>query len=121
MGIKNSEIYAQGSSVVNSDTGVPYDDEIFGYQEAWADYRYKPNRISGEMRSTYQTSLDNWHLADYYTQLPALSDSWIREDKSILDRALAVTSAVSMQMFGDFYVRDITTRCMPIYSIPGMF
>lgn len=121
MGIKNSEIYAQGSSVVNSDTGVAYDDEIFGYQEAWADYRYKPNRISGEMRSTYQTSLDNWHLADYYTQLPALSDSWIREDKSILDRALAVTSAVSMQMFGDFYVRDITTRCMPIYSIPGMF
>lgn len=121
MGIKNSEIYAQGSSVVNSDTGVPYDDEIFGYQEAWADYRYKPNRISGEMRSTYQTSLDNWHLADYYTQLPSLSDSWIREDKSILDRALAVTSAVSMQMFGDFYVRDITTRCMPVYSIPGMF
>lgn len=121
MGIKNSEIYAQGSSVVNSDTGVAYDDEIFGYQEAWADYRYKPNRISGEMRSTYQTSLDNWHLADYYTQLPALSDSWIREDKSILDRALAVTSSVSMQMFGDFYVRDITTRCMPIYSIPGMF
>lgn len=120
-GIKNSEIYVQGSSVVNSNTGIPYDDEIFGYQEAWADYRYKPNRISGEMRSTYQASLDNWHLADYYTSMPHLSDNWIREDKSILDRALAVTSSVSMQLFGDFYIRDITTRCMPVYSIPGMF
>lgn len=119
--IKNKEIYAQGSSVVNSNTNVAYDEEVFGYQEAWADYRYKPNRVSGEMRSTYQTSLDSWHLADYYTQMPALSDSWIREDKTILDRALAVTSQVSAQIFGDFYIKDITTRCMPVYSIPGGF
>lgn len=119
--ILNKEIYVQGSSVVNSNTNVAYDEEVFGYQEAWADYRYKPNRISGEMRSTYQTSLDSWHLADYYTQMPSLSDSWIREDKNVLDRALAVTSNVSAQLFGDFYVKDISTRCMPVYSIPGGF
>lgn len=117
--ILNKEIYAQGSSVVNSNTSVAYDEEVFGYQEAWADYRYKPNRISGEMRSTYQDSLDAWHLGDYYTSMPHLSDAWIREDKSVLDRALAVTSNVSAQLFGDFYIKDITTRCMPVYSIPG--
>lgn len=119
-GIKNKEIYAQGSSVVDSDTSVAYDEEIFGYQEAWAEYRYKPNRISGEMRSVYQTSLDAWHLADYYTQMPSLSDAWIREDSAIVDRSLAVTSQVSAQFFGDFYIKDITTRCMPVYSVPGL-
>lgn len=119
--ILNKEIYAQGSTVVNPNTNVAYDDEVFGYQEYAAEYRYKPSRISGEMRSTYQTSLDNWHLADYYTSMPYLSDSWIREDATVLDRALAVQSNVSDQLFGDFYVRDITTRCMPVYSIPGSF
>lgn len=118
--IHNSEIYAQGSQAINPDTNVPYDDEVFGYQEAWAEYRYKPNRISGEMRSDYQTSLDMWHLADNYDSLPYLSDSWIREDATVLDRSLAVTSTVSAQFFGDFYVKDIATRCMPIYSIPGL-
>lgn len=119
--ILNKEIYAQGSSVVNPNTNKAYDEEVFGYQEYAAEYRFKPNRISGEMRSTAQTSLDNWHLADYYQSMPYLSDTWIREDPTILDRALAVTSSVSNQLFGDFYVRDITTRCMPIYSIPGSF
>lgn len=120
VGVTNKEIYAQGSSAVNESTGKAYDDEIFGYQEAWYEYRYKPNRVSAEMRSNYQTSLDMWHLADYYDSLPALSDSWIREDASVIDRALAVTSNVSAQFFGDFYIKDIATRCMPIYSIPGL-
>lgn len=120
VGVKNREIYAQGDSVINEATGKPYDDEIFGYQEAWYEYRYKPNRVSAEMRSNYQTSLDMWHLADYYSQLPSLSDSWIREDPAVIDRSLAVTSNVSAQFFGDFYIKDIATRCMPIYSIPGL-
>lgn len=111
MGIKNSEIYAQGTAE---------DNEIFGYQEAWADYRYKPNRVSGEMRSSYAQSLDVWHLADDYTQLPALSDSWIREDKNTVDRVLAVTSENSNQLFMDCYVQNWTTRPMPMYSIPGL-
>lgn len=111
MAIKNKEIYAQGTAE---------DDEVFGYQEAWADYRYKPNRVSGEMRSAYTQSLDVWHLADDYSQLPALSDSWIREDKSTVDRVLAVTSVNSNQLFMDCYIKNITTRPMPMYSIPGM-
>ncbi len=96
------------------------DSTVFGFQEAWADYRYKPNRVSGEMRPGITNTLASWHFADYYTSPPTLSDGWIREDKTNVDRALAVTSAVSNQAFADFYVKNICTRCMPTYSIPGL-
>ncbi len=109
--VKNKEIYAQGNAE---------DDQVFGYQEAWADYRYKPNRVTGEMRSSYAQSLDVWHLADDYDKRPSLSDSWIREDKSNIDRVLAVTSANSNQFFADIYVQNRATRPMPMYSIPGL-
>lgn len=109
--ILNKEIYAQGTT---------QDDEVFGYQEAWADYRYKPSRVAGEMRSKAPTSLDVWHLADEYTQLPKLSDAWIREDKTNVDRVLAVTSSVSNQMFADLFISCKATRPMPVYSIPGL-
>lgn len=109
--ILNKEIYAQGNAA---------DDEVFGYQEAWADYRYKPNRVSGEMRSNVDTSLDIWHLADDYNSLPALSDAWIREDSATVDRVLAVSERVSNQFFADIYVRNRCTRCMPLYSVPGL-
>lgn len=109
--ILNKEIYAQGNNT---------DNEVFGYQEAWADYRYKPSIVTGEMRSNYQTSLDSWHLADDYQSLPYLSSSWIAEDKSNVDRVLAVQSSVSNQLFGDFYFQCKTTRAMPLYSIPGL-
>lgn len=109
--ILNKEIYAQGTAK---------DNEVFGYQEAWADYRYKPSRVAGEMRSKAPTSLDVWHLADEYTTLPKLSDAWIREDKTNVDRVLAVTSSVSNQMFADLYIQCKATRPMPVYSIPGL-
>lgn len=109
--IFNKEIYAQGNA---------QDNEVFGYQEAWADYRYKPSRVAGEMRSSAPTSLDVWHLADDYEQLPKLSDEWIREDKTNVDRVLAVTSSVSNQMFADFFIQCKATRPMPVYSIPGL-
>lgn len=109
--IKNKEIFAQGSDE---------DDEVFGYQEAWADYRYKPSMVTSEMRSAYAQSLDVWHLADDYSALPALSDEWIREDKTNIDRVLAVTSSVSNQFFADIYVKNLVTRPMPMYSIPGL-
>lgn len=118
--ILNKEIYAQGSTVLNPNTQVPYDEEVFGYQEAWAHYRYKPNRVCGEMRSTYARSLDVWHLGDDYSSLPTLSDSWIREDKSNVDRVLAVQSSLQNQFFADFFIRNNATRPMPLYSIPGL-
>lgn len=109
--ILNKEIYAQGTDE---------DEEVFGYQEAWADYRYKPDRVSAEMRSAYAQSLDVWHLADDYDKLPSLSDSWIREDPSNVDRVLAVQSNTSAQLFVDIFVMNRTTRPMPMYSIPGL-
>ena len=109
--VLNKEIYAQGTVE---------DDEVFGYQEAWGDYRYKPNRVTGEMRSQYAQSLDVWHLGDDYTKLPSLSAEWIVEDKTNVDRVLAVTSTNANQLFADLYVKNQTTRPMPMYSIPGL-
>lgn len=109
--VLNKEIYAAGTTA---------DDEVFGYQEAWADYRQKPNRTTGEMRSTAPQSLDVWHLGDEYASLPSLSDAWIREDKSNVDRVLAVGSSVANQLFADIYIENTTTRPMPLYSIPGL-
>lgn len=111
MAVLNKEIYADGSGT---------DDEVMGYQEAWADYRYKPNRVAGEMRSIAPQSLDVWHLADYYDSHPYLSKAWIQEDGEIVDRVLAVDSSVSDQIFADIYVKNKTTRPMPLYSIPGL-
>lgn len=109
--VLNKEIYAQGTAA---------DDEVFGYQEAWADYRYKPSRVSGEMRSQYAQSLDVWHLADDYDSQPALSDAWIHEDPANINRVLAVSDNVANQFFCDIYVQNYTTRNMPLYSIPGL-
>lgn len=109
--IKNKEIYAQGTDA---------DDEVFGYQEAWASYRYKPNKVTGEMRSNHTNSLDVWHFADDYDTLPALSSSWIMEDKNNVDRVLAVQSQTSNQLFADIYVQNRSTRPMPMYSVPGL-
>lgn len=118
-GVRNSEIYAQGSSVVNDD-GDPIDGEIFGYQEAWADLRHKPNIITGQMRSMAATAFDAWHLADNYSELPVLSPTWIKEDKSNVDRVLAVSSSVANQIWADLYIENNTTRPLPVYSIPGL-
>jgi hypothetical protein len=109
--VYNREIYAQGTNE---------DNEIFGYQEAWADYRYKPSYVTGEMRSNYQASLDAWHYADDYNKLPRLSAEWIQEGQQNIDRTIAVTSAKSHQFLCDFYFTEDWYREMPIYSIPGI-
>lgn len=109
--VLNKEIFAQGNDE---------DDEVFGYQEAWADYRYRPSRVTGQMRSQYAQSLDVWHLADDYNQLPALSAGWIQEDAATVDRVLAVTSSVSNQLFADVYVKLRCVRPMPVFSVPGL-
>lgn len=109
--IMNYQIYAQGTE---------QDNEVFGYNEAWVDYRYMPNLITGEMRPTAQTSLDVWHLGDHYTTLPRLSSEWLMEDKSNVDRVITVSSNVSNQFVADIYFSVDAIRPMPLYSIPGL-
>lgn len=116
--VYNKEIYMQSGT--GDQQGALENDAVFGYNEAWADYRFARSYISGEMRSNIPNTLDSWHLADNYASLPSLSDGWIREDKINVDRILAVTSAVSNQVFCDLWFKNIVTRPMPMYSIPGL-
>lgn len=99
-------------------TGTTTDDETFGYQEAWADYRMKPNRVSGKMRSNAEGTLDFWHYADNYETVPTLSQNWMKEGKDEIARTLIVQN--EPQFFGAIRVMNKTTRCMPLYSVPGL-
>lgn len=99
-------------------TGTSTDDETFGYQEAWADYRMKPNRVSGKMRSNAKGTLDFWHYADNYNAVPTLSQEWMIEGKTEIARTLIVQN--EPQFFGAIRVMNKTTRCMPLYSVPGL-
>lgn len=109
--VLNQEIYAQGTA---------QDKEVFGYQEAWADYRYRTNMITSEMRSTYAQTLDAWHYGDKYNELPKLSGRWITENKANINRTLAVQSSNSHQFICNFYFDQTWTRPLPIYSLPGL-
>ena len=111
MAVLNQEIYAQGNE---------QDTEVFGYQEPWADYRYHPSIVTGEMRSTYAQTLDAWHYGDHYEELPKLSSDWIKEGTENIDRTLAVQSENSHQFIADFYFDQTWTRPMPIYGVPGL-
>jgi hypothetical protein len=111
--ILNKEIYLQDSKAMN--------EEAFGYQEAWAEYRYKPSRVSSAFRSNITNgSLDAWHYADYYEALPVLSAEWVQETYKNVDRTLAVQSTLEDQYIADFWFKCKCTRPMPIYSIPGL-
>lgn len=100
-------------------TGDATDEETFGYQEAWADYRMKPNRVSGLMRSNATGTLDFWHYADVYSTVPTLSQEWMAEGKAEIARTLIVQS--EPQFFGAVRVANKTTRRMPLYSVPGLY
>lgn len=100
-------------------TGNTTDEDTFGYQEAWADYRMKPNRVSGLMRSNATGSLDFWHYADVYSTVPTLSQEWMAEGKAEIARTLIVQS--EPQFFGAVRVANKTTRRMPLYSVPGLY
>lgn len=100
-------------------TGEASDEETFGYQEAWADYRMKPNRVSGLMRSNATGTLDFWHYGDYYESVPTLSQEWMAEGKKEIERTLVVED--EPQFFGAIRVANKTTRRMPLYSVPGLY
>lgn len=110
--IYNREIYAQGTDT---------DNEVFGYQEAYAEYRYDPKICSGLMRPSLGSSgLGIWNYGDVYTSLPTLSPSWIVEPQSNIARTLAVQGEQASQFYGDFVFDAVYTRPMPLYSIPGL-
>lgn len=100
-------------------TGTETDEQTFGYQEAWADYRMKPNRVSGKMRSNAKGTLDFWHYADNYSTVPTLSQEWMEEGKEEIARTLIVQN--EPQFFGAIRVANKTTRRMPLYSVPGLY
>lgn len=100
-------------------TGKATDEETFGFQEAWADYRMKPNRVSGLMRSNATGTLDFWHYADNYETVPTLSQEWMEEGKAEIARTLVVQN--EPQFFGAIRIANKTTRRMPLYSVPGLY
>ena len=106
--VLNKEIYAQGTTA---------DDEVFGYQERYAEYRYKPSQITGRFRSNSSQPLDTWHLSQHFTSLPTLSDPFIT-DKPPVERVIAVDS--EPHLIVDCYFNLRCARPMPVYSVPGL-
>ena len=106
--VLNKEIYADGSA---------NDDNVFGYQERFAEYRYKPSQITGKFRSNYAQSLDAWHLAQDFANLPVLDNDFIVENPPV-DRVIAVTN--EPHFLFDSYFKLKCARPMPTYSVPGM-
>ncbi|WP_418307883.1 major capsid protein, partial [Parasutterella excrementihominis] len=106
--VYNREIYTQGTA---DDNGV------FGYQERYAEYRYKPSMITGKLRSTDAQTLDVWHLAQKFDTLPKLNQDFIEENPPI-NRVIAVQN--EPQFFADFWFDLKTSRPMPVYSVPGL-
>ena len=109
--VLNKEIYC---------TGTATDDNVFGYQERWAEYRYKPSQITGYFRSTAAGTLDAWHLAQEFGTLPVLNDEFI-EDTPPVDRIVAIgEEANGKQFLFDAFFNVRQARPMPLYSVPGL-
>jgi len=106
--VLNKEIYADGSA---------NDDLVFGYQERYAEYRYKQSKITGKFRSNDAASLDAWHLAQDFASLPSLNQSFIEENPPI-DRVVVVNT--EPEFIFDSYFNYKCARPMPVYSVPGM-
>jgi len=106
--VLNKEIYAQGTTA---------DDDVFGYQERYAEYRYKPSLITGAFRSNAATSLDTWHLSQDFASLPVLNETFINENPPV-DRVIAVPSEPHFIL--DSYFQLKCARPMPMYGVPGL-
>jgi hypothetical protein len=109
--VLNKEIYAVGS-------GGTSDNLVFGYQERFAEYRYKPSQITGEFRSNFAQTLDPWHLAQNFSALPLLNSTFIQENPPV-DRVKALAATYPDFLFDSFF--DLRcARPMPVYSVPGL-
>ncbi|AXH73785.1 MAG: major capsid protein [Microviridae sp.] len=114
--VLNKEIYAQGQTVTNVDGVI--DDQVFGYQERYGEYRYRPSEIRGEFRSTYATSLDAWHMSEEFSALPELNEDFIQSSTPI-DRVLAVSSSTAAPIRVDYAFDYKCARPMMTYSVPA--
>jgi len=109
--VLNREIYCDGSA---------NDVLVFGYQERWAEYRYKPSQITGIFKSTSAGTIDPWHLAQKFNALPTLNDTFI-QDTPPVDRVVAIGAAANGQQFiFDSFFDIRAARPMPLYSVPGL-
>lgn len=112
--IYKTELYAgAGSSLTDTE-------QVFGYKEAWAEYRFLPNIVTGEMRSAANSSLDIWHFADKYESAPTLSDQFVMESPVNIDRTLSVPSESIDNFICDFYFDTSCVRVMPLDASPGL-
>lgn len=113
-----------------SSPGSDWREKVFGYNEAWADLRYRPNKVTGQMRSSYTNSSvtppinytnsqDIWHFADNYENLPTLNSQFIQETPTYVDRTLAVPSSSEDQFIVDIYHKQSAYRVLPTYSTPS--
>lgn len=114
--VLNKEIYAQGPSVKDA-AGNVVDEQVFGYQERYAEYRYKPSMITGIMRSTAPQTLDVWHLSQKFENLPKLNAEFIQDNPPV-SRAVAVQN--EPQFIFDAYFKMKCARPMPVYSVPSL-
>lgn len=108
--ILNKEIYCKGDA---------NDDAVFGYQERWAEYRYKPSQITSMLRSTHSAPLDVWHLAQQFTALPTLNETFISDNPPV-DRIIATTEQTGKQFLIDILFSNKCARPLPMYSVPGL-
>lgn len=109
--VYNREIYVTGGAT---------DSQVFGYQERWAEYRYKPSMITSKFRSTASGTLDAWHLSQRFTSLPTLNSTFI-EDTPPVSRVVAAGAAANDQQFlFDGFFDIVAARPMPLYSVPGL-
>lgn len=112
--VRNDEIYCTGNDT--------QDAAAFGYQERWAEYRYQPSEITGLFKSTSAGNIDEWHLAQQFTNLPTLNATFIRDpSRSTMQRALAAgATANNLQVLFDSVFNVSKTRAIPTYSVPGL-
>jgi hypothetical protein len=106
--VYNKEIYATGTAAT--------DNGVFGYQERYGEYRYKPSKITGILNSNATTPLDKWHLAQKFTSLPTLGSTFIQETPPI-DRIVAITT--EPQIIMDAYYNLTCARPMPVQGVPA--
>ncbi|MBQ4208961.1 hypothetical protein II654_00755 [bacterium] len=112
--IENKEIFYDPNNQTQNE-------EVFGYQEYAATYRYMTNKVVADMRPTAENNLSLYTYADLYTQLPTLSPEWIKSNMNAVNNTLAIPATDSLKMFmSDIYLVSKTTRPMPLHSIPGL-